>query len=498
MDAGAPLRLHRFHGGLTLAGHKAESIPATIRTCPLPPSLILSLRPPRAGALHACVAVGQTVRAGELLASATGLAGPLHSPAAGEVIAVEDEAIHLRVADGAEEEAPLCLPPMAIATTDAMQWLERIAQAGVIGLGGAGFPTANKLADAGDVSVLIVNGAECEPWIACDDALLREHAADVVRGADLLARVLGAPRVLIAVEDQMVEAWTAVRDALAGGAFPAIALVPVPTVYPTGGERQLVEVLTGVQVPRGGLPRDIGVLVHNVGTAFAAWRAVAHGEVLTQRIVTVTGGGVARPGNYRVAIGTPVAHLIAQAGGYTASAARLLLGGPLMGEAQAHDRVPIEKQHGCVLVLGASELRDETQALPCIRCGDCARDCPAQLQPQRLLWHWQAKNLDRAENDGLFDCIECGVCDLACPSRIPLTQRFREAKREIGLQRARAQRADASRRRFEARNARLARDAAERAQRDAERSKRSASADAVAAAIERAKAKRQAPKDERP
>lgn len=498
MDADAPLRLHRFHGGLRLAGRKAESFPATIRDCPLPPLLILSLQPPREGKLRACVAAGQHVRAGQLLASADGRAAPLHAPAAGEVIAVGDDAIRIRVADGGEAQAPLRMPPLDVASVDAAALIERIAQAGVIGLGGAGFPTADKLASAGNGSVLILNGAECEPWIACDDALLRAHATEVLQGAGLLARVLGATRVLVAVEDQMIEAWSALNDALAGGAFPTIALVPVPTVYPAGGERQLIEVLTGRQVPRGGLARDIGVLVHNVGTAYAAWRAVAHGEVLTQRIVTVTGPGIAKPGNYRVAIGTPVEHLVAQAGGYTASAARLLLGGPLMGEAQADDGVPIEKQHGCVLVLGASDLRDETQALPCIRCGDCARACPAQLQPQQLLWHWQAKNLDRAENDGLFDCIECGACDLACPSRIPLTQRFREAKQAIGLQRARSERADASRRRFEARNARLARDAAERAQRDAERSKRSASADAVAAAIERAKAKRQAPKDEGP
>ncbi|MFT3806679.1 electron transport complex subunit RsxC [Arenimonas sp.] len=498
MDAGAPLRLHRFHGGSALAGHKAESVPASIRACPSPPVLSLRLRAPYGGSLTACVLVGQRVRAGERIADATGRAAALHAPASGEVIAVTDDLIRIRVVADGENDAALRLPSMDVATADAESLRARIAEAGIVGLGGAGFPAAEKLASAASAPLLIVNGAECEPWIACDDALLREQAADVVRGTALLAQALGAGRALIAVEDQMVEAWTAVRDALATGAFPSIAMVPVPTVYPTGGERQLIEVLTGRQVPSGGWPSDIGVTVHNVGTAFAAWRAVAHGEVLTHRIVTVTGPGVAKPGNYRVPVGTPVEHLIAQAGGYTPAAARLLLGGPLMGEAQADDSVPIEKQHGCVLVLGAADLRDETQQLPCIRCGDCARDCPAQLQPQELFRHWRANNLDRAGNDGLFDCIECGCCDLVCPSHIPLTQRFREAKQEISAQRARTQRADDSRRRFEARNARLARDAAERAQRDADRSKRGASADAVAAAIERAKAKRQAPKDDRP
>lgn len=497
MYADAPLRLHRFHGGLRLDGRKAESFPAKIHECPLPPVLSLPMHSPRDGKLQACVMAGQRVRAGEVIAVATGLAATLHAPASGEVIAVAD-AIQLRVAEEFDAEAILRMPPLDLASADKAQLLQRIAQAGVIGLGGAGFPTAEKLGGAHKASLLVINGAECEPWIACDDALLRAHASEVLQGAALLARAIDAPRTLIAIENQMIDAWNAVRDALAGDALPSISIVPVPTVYPTGGERQLVEVLTGKQVPRGGLPGDIGVLVHNAGTAYAVFRALVHGEALTHRIVTVTGPGIARPGNYRVAIGTPVEHLVAQAGGYTDAATRLLLGGPLMGEAQADDRVPIQKQHGCVLALRASDLRSESLALPCIRCGDCARVCPAQLQPQQLLLHWRANDLPRAENEGLFDCIECGACDLACPSGIALTQGFREAKHGIGVQRARVERADASRRRFDARNARLARDAAERAERNAERSKRSASADAVAAAIERAKARRQPPKDEAP
>lgn len=494
MDAAAPLRLRRFHGGLVLAGRKTESIPATIRDCALPPLLSLSLRPSGGGSLHACVAPGQSVRAGEIVARASGDAASLHSPASADVIAVDDDVVLLRPRD--DGAAPLTMPALDIVTTEPAQLLQRIAEAGVIGLGGAGFPSAAKLAAAGPAPILIVNGAECEPWIACDDALLREHAADVLRGCALLARIVDAKQVLVAIEDQMVDAWNAVRDALAEGGFAGIAAVPVPTVYPTGGERQLIEILTGRQVPRGGLPRDIGVIVHNVGSVFAAWRAVANGEALTRRIVTVTGPGVVRPGNYRVAIGTPVEHLVAQAGGYSPSAARLLLGGSMMGQAQADDRVPIGKQHGCVLVLNAADLRDESPPLPCIRCGDCARDCPARLQPQQLLRYWQSKDADRLGDEGLFDCIECGCCDLVCPSAIPLAQQFREAKAELRLQQHRQQRADASRQRFEARNARLLRDAEARAQLNAERSKRTASADAVAAAIERAKAKRQTPKDD--
>lgn len=496
MDTGAPLRLHRFHGGLRLAGRKAESQRAGIEACPLPPVLSFSLEAPQAGRLEARVSIGQYVRAGELLATASGHAAPLHAPAAGDILEANDTGIRLQIRDIGTEA--LRLPALDVAASTPAQLIERIAEAGVIGLGGAGFPAAQKLANADAAPLLIVNGAECEPWIACDDALLRERADEVLRGAALLGRALGAVRIVLAIEDQMVDAWTSVRKALASGEFHGIAAMPVPTVYPIGGERQLIEVLTGRQVPRGGLPRDIGVLVHNVGTAFAAWRAIAHGEALTHRVVTVTGPGVARPGNFFVPVGTPVAHLVEQAGGYTATAARLLLGGPLMGEAQPHDEVPIAKQHGCVLVLGKKDLRDQGAQLPCIRCGDCADACPAQLQPQQLLRYWQGGKLQHLEDEGLFDCIECGGCDLVCPSGIPLVQQYREAKREIRLRQLRQQRADASRQRFEARNARLARDAEERARINAERSKRASSADAVAAAIERAKAKRQASKDEGP
>jgi len=234
------------------------------------------------------------------------------------------------------------------------------------------------------------------------------------------------------------------------------------------------------------------VIVQNVGTARAAWRAVTLGETLTDRIVTVTGAGVQRPGNYVVPLGTTVAHLVEQAGGYTADAARLLLGGPMMGLALPHDEVPIGKTHNCVLVQTAAEVAAETAEpeLPCIRCGDCAPVCPARLLPQQLLWQVRADRLDRAVDQGLFDCIECGCCDLACPSHIPLTATFRHGKQQQRMRSAEAARAAAARERHESRQQRLEREAAERAQRDAERRHQAAAPDAVAAALERARAKR--------
>ena len=496
------MRLHRFHGGLRLAGHKAESTVNGLQACPMPPQLQVSLLQHAGHAAEACVAPGEQVARGQRIGLATGeFSADVHSPCSGRVLAIEDgelphfpglNAAHVLIeAEDGPSAAFLPALDWRQAAPEALR--ERIRTAGVVGLGGAGFPTAEKLSVGREL--LILNGAECEPWIACDDALLREHADEVMQGGLLLARVVGAGQVLLAIEDSMPQALASARAAAAALGEAAITVVAVPTLYPEGGERQLIQVLTGREVPRGGLPRDIGVIVQNVGTARAAWRAVVLGEPLTERIVSVTGRGVARPGNYRVPIGTPVAHLIAQAGGYTPQAARLLLGGPMMGQALPHDQFPIGKTHNCVLVLVQDEVDDPPPEMPCIRCGDCATVCPAQLLPQQLLWHARADRLGRAQDQGVFDCIECGCCDLACPSHIPLTRHFRHTKAQIRIKAAEAGRAEAARERHESRQQRLEREARELVQRQDARKAGAASPDAVAAALERARARRAAAHD---
>ncbi|HET9483609.1 MAG TPA: electron transport complex subunit RsxC, partial [Xanthomonadales bacterium] len=341
-------------------------------------------------------------------------------------------------------------------------------------------------------------------YIACDDRLLRERADRVLAGTRIIARIAGAARVLLAVEDSMHEALAACRAALArdraahpAAQDPVIELVEVPTIYPEGGERQLIMVLTGVEVPSGGLPRDVGVVVHNVGTAAAVERAVVAGEPLTTRLVSVTGAGIARPCTLEVALGTPIADVVAAAGGYTPAAARLVVGGPMMGVALPNDAAPVVKTTNCILALGAAEVRATAPELPCIRCGECVRVCPANLLPQQLDFHIRAGELERVREHALFDCIECGCCAYVCPSRIPLVEGFRAAKREIRAEDARRARAERARARHAARSERLARAEAERAAKLAARTS-AALADApaedpLAAALARAAARRGRP-----
>jgi electron transport complex protein RnfC len=385
---------------------------------------------------------------------------------------------------------------------------QRIREAGIVGLGGAGFPSAVKLNPGPErhIDTLILNGAECEPYISCDDMLMRERATEIGQGLQIMQHITGARTCIIGVEDDKPEAIRALYDSMAAlGLQGRVEIATIPTRYPVGGEKQLIKLLTGREVPSGKLPADVGVICHNVGSAAAVYRAVVHGEPLISRIVTVTGGAVGRARNLEVLIGTPVRELLEQCDADFEGIERLIMGGPLMGVTLATDEVPVLKTTNCVLAATPADLGCRQPTLPCIRCARCAEVCPVELLPQQLYWFAHAKAFDKAQEYHLFDCIECGCCAYVCPSQIPLVQYYRYAKGEIAARERERQTAEHARHRFESRQQRLEREEAERATRLAQKQapwdapSRGAPGEAteakqaaIQAAIERIQAKRRA------
>ncbi|MCP1726154.1 electron transport complex protein RnfC [Natronospira proteinivora] len=476
--------LHGFPGGLALEARKDQSTAKPLARVPLGFEYVLPLLQHEGDPAQARVSVGDRVLRGQVIARAEGyLSLPIHAPTSGTVTGILPRPIPhpsgllaeciVIEADGLDEAAETKAPIEDPAAVHPSRLRNRLRECGVAGLGGAAFPTHVKLNPTAErpIETLIINGAQCEPYISCDDRLLREKADEVVAGTAVMLTALHASQALIAIENDTPQAMAAVDEALARYSDDRIRRVAVPTIYPEGGERQLIQTLTGREVPSRGLPADIGVICHNVGTARAAWRAIHHGEALTERVVTVTGNGVTAPRNVIARLGTPVADLVAFCGGYTDSVARLIMGGPMMGFALGSDEVSVVKGTTCILAADNSEILLEKQSMPCIRCGECAETCPAGLLPQQLYWHAHERDWEGVENFHLFDCIECGCCDVVCPSHIPLVQYFRAAKTEIWARQRDREKSDIARARYEQRQARLAREAEEKKRRHEEKKK---------------------------
>ena len=467
-----PTALFSFKGGVKPASHKDESTQTPIAQAPLPARLVVPLRQSAGAAPLPRVKPGQKVLKGECIGAPEGnFSSAVHAPTSGTVRAVEPRtlphpsglaALCVEIeADGEErwiERTPvnyLAEPP------DALRDLLR--DAGIVGLGGATFPSHIKLKPgaAGRIGTLIINGAECEPWITCDDMLMRERAEGIVRGIRILRHIVAAERVLVGIEDNKPQALAALRAATAQA--PDLEVVAVPTRYPAGGEKQLIRVLTGIEIPYGRLGTEFGVQCFNVGTAYSVHRAVELGEPLVSRIVTVT-GNVARPGNFETLIGTPIDALLALAGP-KADTDRLILGGPMMGFTLPRGDLPVTKAANCILAASPALFPPRGPELPCIRCGACTRACPAELQPHELYWFARAKNFGKAQEYHIFDCIECGCCAYVCPSNIRLVDYYRFAKTSMrALEREKAA-ADAARSRFEFRSFRTEREQKEKAER---------------------------------
>ncbi len=447
-----------FHGGLVLDARKQSATTTQVEKSFVPSCLIYPLLQRGNTLAQPLVAVGEKVLKGQVIAK-NGV--PIHAASSGVVTAIEkrplpdasalsDDCIVITT-DG-KDVAIAGVPPLQ-QPISYEQFIEMIELCGVVGLGGAGFPTALKFRHAHKIDTLIINAVECEPYISCDDALIQQYAAEIIEGIVLIIKLLQIQHSIIALEDDKPAARQCLQQALTSPA--QINVISLPNRYPTGSEKQLIQLLTGKQVPSNGIPLDIGIVCLNVATVFAIQQAVFAQQPLLERIVTITGDGVRKPQNRWVKIGTPIAELIAACGGYTDNAERLLMGGAMMGLALSDDAIPVVKTSNCIVVSSTAALKPSAPQLPCIRCGACAQVCPAQLLPQQLYAYSRVENWKKLQEYQLAACIECGCCDVVCPSHIPLVAYFRASKSKIAFNQQQTAAAALAKQRYEARQQRL-------------------------------------------
>jgi len=463
--------LHKFHGGIHPLSNKSQSTQNRIAQPGLPSRLVIPFQQHAGEAAKPVVLEGDYVLKGQLIGMPEGfISSAIHAPTSGTIAALESQQIAhpsglpdlcaILLPDGKDEWIKCEKTEYRSNTPEQLR--QKLRMAGVVGQGGAAFPSDVKLKlGMHKVKTLILNGAECEPYITCDDILMRERAPEIVQGAEILSFILAAEKVLIGIEDNKPEAIAAMRIAVtdSGNAFEVVV---IPTIYPGGGVKQLIKVLTDLEVPSGKLPAEIGIQCFNVATAFSAWRAITHGEPLLSRIVTVT-GNVRRAQNFEALIGTPVNELIAQAGELPGSNG-YIMGGPMMGMRLPSASVPLVKASNCIIVASEELFPPAPPTQPCIRCTRCTEVCPVNLQPQDLYWFAKAKEFGKAQTFSLFDCIECGACSYVCPSHIPLVQYYRFAKSEIRERTQEKHSADRARERHEFREYRIEREKQEKAE----------------------------------
>lgn len=496
-------KLWDFHGGIHPPTRKAQTAQKPIGVMPLPDRLYIPIRQHIGVAGTLLVSTGQRVLKGQPLTSSdNSMAVPVHAPTSGIIAAIGE---HTSAHPSALPELAITLSPdgldewrvqypLNLATTDKLSLLERIQESGIAGMGGAGFPAHLKAGLTQPVDYLIINAVECEPYISADDALMQEGAITIVKGIDILAKLLNPKAVLIGIEDDKPIASAALKAACSQREHYYIR--DVPTKYPSGGEKQLIQLLTAKEVPAGRRPIDIGIVMLNIGTAFAIAQAVLDDQPLLSRVVTVTGETLRQPQNVLALIGTPVIDLLNFCGYQRQTAEKVIMGGPMMGFTLPDLTVPIIKTTNCILAPSVAELPADGNETDCIRCSACADVCPASLLPQQLLWYSKAKDPAKLDEYNLFDCIECGACAYVCPSEIPLVQYYRVAKADIREQQREAVKAEQAKARFEARNARLEWDKQQRmarnqklAQAREQAQQNNGSSNAVADALARIKAK---------
>ncbi len=455
----------RIRGGVHAEERKTSTATQAIVTdFPLPKKLYIPLQQHVGKPAEPLIKVGEVVLKGQLLAHSQGMiSAPVHASSSGVILDVNDypaphpSALPIRMivleTDGKDEWLqtpdigdPFQLPPEDISL--------RVGAAGIVGLGGATFPTAVKLNMGREnrIDTLIINGAECEPYLSCDDRLMQERADAIIDGVRLMLHGMETHSAVVAIEDNKPQAFAAMTAAALP--YPSVKVVQIPTRYPMGWDRQLIRYVTGKEVPVGCRSSEIGVTIHNVGTAYAVHNAIRHGRPLVSRVVTVAGGAVQRPMNVEVPLGTLIADLFNFCYVSPEKTARIVMGGPMMGDSLPHISLPTVKATSGILALTQSELKD-TDEQPCIRCASCVTVCPAGLRPLDMANNIRANQLDAAVDIGLKDCISCGCCSYICPSNIPLVHYFKYASGEVAARQQAQHKSEQTKRLMEARQARL-------------------------------------------
>ncbi|WP_455204717.1 electron transport complex subunit RsxC [Kaarinaea lacus] len=472
------MQLFKFRGGVHPDGNKQETSCKAIEVLPIPEHLYVPVQQHIGAPAEPEVNVGDIVLKGQLLAHSQGaVSAPVHAPTSGVVHAIENHP--------APHPSGLPVKTIVIKSDGEDRWLNtvtpidpfqlseeeialRVGSAGVVGMGGATFPSAVKLnlRNRYCIHTLIINGAECEPYLTCDDRLMRERSEQIVDGIRIIQKALSAARVIVAIEDNKKEALSTISNA--AKEFTDIDVTKVPTRYPMGSEKHLVFAVTGKEVPARALSADIGMIVHNVGTAYAVHRAVRYGRPLVSRVVTVSGDAINEPRNVEVPLGTRASDLINYCNGYKKPPARLLMGGPMMGQTLPHEEVPIVKGTSGIVALSEQQIAEQL-ARPCIRCASCVNACPCGLLPLEMAARSKKGDFEGALDFGLMDCVSCGSCSYVCPSNIPLVQYFNYAKGELANKQRAQHKNSETKRLAEQRIARLEREKKAKAEAAAER-----------------------------
>lgn len=429
-----------FSRGAFLPHYKEFSENKSITAIPLPKEVVIPLHQHTGAPCRAVVKPGDEVKAGQRIGEADAFVTAfIHASVDGKVKAVEPrpyftgtnvESVVIEV--DAKQGEP-AWQERDVSKLGVDQIKDAIKNAGIVGMGGAAFPTHVKLSPPTSIDAFIINACECEPFLTCDHRMMVEMTDKLIAGARLIQKVISAPRVIFGVETNKPDAIQALNGKIAGEA--GFQVVPLDVKYPQGSEKQLIKAVCDREVPPGKLPFDVGVVVQNVATCIAVYDACRYDKPLIERVLTVTGDGAARPQNVLAKIGTPISHIIEHSGGFKGEIGKVIMGGPMTGWAQTRLDIPIVKGTSGILLFTQAMVA-ETQHMACVRCGKCVDHCPMFLYPNYIGTYAETGRFDLAAEWGAMDCFECGVCVYVCPSNRPIVQFVREAKRQIAAARA--------------------------------------------------------------